>query len=133
MADSPAFKPEDIVSFMTNSAAQVRHNAYIRSEFKKLQQHVEEFAKIFEEGFQVPEPKVRAKRGTGEIAMKKKAQAPAPTTPDLNQVKADTKAEISDIFTTSKGNTLKVPGMTQTPAASTPKEVPVIRKEDQKK
>jgi hypothetical protein len=73
MADTPNFNPNDIVNFMNASAKQSAHNAHIRSEFKKLQQHVADFAKLFADDYEVPTPKVRAKRGTGAIAQAKKS------------------------------------------------------------
>lgn len=74
MADTNTpFNPADLVKFMTNSAKEAALNAHIKAEFRKLQNAVDDFSKLFEPGYEAPAPKVRAKRGTGAIAQKKKA------------------------------------------------------------
>jgi len=130
----PPFNPDDLTKYLQGATKQTRLNAHLKEEFKKLQDHVAAFAKMFEEDYQLPEPKVRAKRGTGAIAQKKKAALATQTAGTSTESSAakpagDSKPEASgaETYTTSKGTTLKVPGLTPaaTPAAN------VIRKEDQ--
>lgn len=73
--NAPDFDPTQLTNYLQSAKNTSAHNVAMKAAFRKLEAAVKEFAVVFADDYKAPEPKERAKRGTGKAAQAKAAAA----------------------------------------------------------